>query len=106
MAIVQVTDQTFNRAVIQSDKLVLVDYWAPWCGPCRMIAPILEELAAELGDKIVIAKLNVDENPGVASIYQIMSIPTMKLFKTGKVVDTIVGLQPKHRLQHLIHTHL
>ena len=85
----------FATDVLQSDKPVLVDFWAEWCGPCKMIAPVLEEIAAENGDKITVVKLNIDENPGTARDYQIMSIPTMAVFQGGKIVKQIVGAKPK-----------
>ena len=94
---VTVTDETFS-SVVDSAAPVLVDAWAPWCGPCRMIAPILDELARESGGRYVIAKLNVDENPRTAEAYRIASIPTMLLFKNGALVDQIVGVQPKAAL--------
>ena len=90
-----VTDATFADDVLGSDKPVLVDFWAEWCGPCKMVAPVLEEIAAEHGDKLTIAKLNIDENPGVARDYQVMSIPTMAVFQDGKIVKSIVGARPK-----------
>jgi thioredoxin 1 len=92
------TDATFAADVLQSDKPVLVDFWAEWCGPCRMVAPVLDEIAAENADKITIVKLNIDENPQVARDYQILSIPTMSVFKGGEVVKTIVGAKPKGAL--------
>jgi len=93
-----VTDATFAKDVLQSDKPVLVDFWAEWCGPCRLVAPVLEEIASQHGEKLQIVKLNVDENPQVARDYQIMSIPTMSVFQGGKVVKTIVGAKPKAAL--------
>ncbi len=101
MPIVTVSDANMQD-VIKSNPTVLVDFWAPWCGPCLMIAPILEELSKEMGDKLVVAKLNVDENPVTASKYQIMSIPTMKLFRNGEEKHTMVGLQPKRQLKETI----
>ena len=93
-----VTDATFAKDVLQSDKPVLVDFWAEWCGPCRLVAPVLEEIASQHGEKLQIVKLNVDENPQIARDYQIMSIPTMSVFQGGKVVKTIVGAKPKAAL--------
>ena len=98
MALKTVTDATFTEDVLQSDKPVLVDYWAVWCGPCRMIAPILEEIDKTHGDKLQIAKLNVDENPRTASEYGIVSIPTLNVFQGGRVVKQIVGAKPKAAL--------
>lgn len=98
MALITVTDASFADDVLLSDKPVLVDYWAVWCGPCRMIAPILEEIDATHGEKLTIAKLNVDENPRVASDYGIVSIPTLNVFQGGKVVKQIIGAKPKAAL--------
>ncbi len=94
-----ITDQTFEREVLQATGTpVLVDCWAPWCGPCRMIAPVLDQLAAESQGSYRIAKLNVDENPQTASRYQISSIPTMLIFKEGKLIDRLIGVQPKQAI--------
>ena len=90
-----VTDATFTAEVLQSDKPVLVDFWAEWCGPCRQVAPILEEIAGAHADKIEIVKLNVDENPQTAAAYRVTSIPTMNVYQGGQVVKTIVGAKPK-----------
>lgn len=104
MAIVNVTDQSFKNEV-ESTGTVLVDFWAPWCGPCKMIAPVLEELDQEMSDKVKIAKLNVDDNPDTASRFGVMSIPTLIVFKDGQPVDKIVGFQPKDALKSVLSRH-
>jgi thioredoxin 1 len=99
MATKQITDASFHADVISSDKPVLVDFWAEWCGPCRQIGPALEELAAELGDDVEIVKLNIDENPDAPTRYGVRGIPTMILFKNGTPAATKVGAAPKSQLK-------
>jgi thioredoxin 1 len=92
---VQLNDNAFDQDVLKSPKPVLVDFWAPWCGPCRMLGPIVEELAKEFDGKVVVGKLNTDDNPNTASRYNISAIPTMLFFKGGQVVDQMVGVHSK-----------
>lgn len=101
---IEVTDDTF-ASTIADNRLVLVDFWAPWCGPCRMVAPVLEEIADEHGDKVTVAKVNTDENQGVASQHGIMSIPTIMLFKDGEKVDQMVGALPKPQIMATLEKH-
>ena len=98
----KVTDATFDKDVINAATPVVVDFWAEWCGPCRMIGPALEEISKSLGDKVKIVKLNVDENPGTAAKYGIMSIPTLMLFKDGQLASRQVGAAPKQKLEQWI----
>ena len=99
MATKSVTDASFGSDVLSASKPVLVDFWAEWCGPCRMIAPALEELSEELGERVEIVKLNIDENPVAPSKYGVRGIPTMILFKNGQPAATKVGAEPKSRIQ-------
>jgi thioredoxin 1 len=100
--VTEFSDTNFQDDVLKSDKPVLVDFWAPWCGPCRMIAPLVEELAKEYEGSVKIGKVNIDDNPSVAMNYGVNSIPTLMIFKGGQVVDRFVGVQPKSRLQQAI----
>ncbi|MFO7690980.1 MAG: thioredoxin [Cryobacterium sp.] len=94
-----VTEANFDQEVIKNEKTVLVDFWAEWCGPCRAVSPILDQIAAENSDKLDIVKLNVDEHPALAAKYQITSIPAMKVFQKGEVVKTVIGAKPKPALE-------
>lgn len=103
---VEITDQNFEELVLKSEVPVLVDFWAPWCGPCKAIGPIIEELHNDYGSKAVIGKLNVDNNPKVSMDFGVMNIPTLLVFKGGKMVDKIVGAAPKSVLSGKINAHL
>jgi thioredoxin 1 len=102
MSVGKVSDADFETQVLKSGTPVVVDFWAEWCGPCRMIAPALEEIAGSLGEKVKIVKLNVDENPQTASKYGVMSIPTLMLFKNGELASRQVGAAPKQKLEQWI----
>ena len=95
----EVTDNNFQAEVLESDVPVLVDFWAPWCGPCRMVAPIVEEIAKERGDALKVVKLNIDENNETAIAYNVMSIPTLMVFSNGQVAKTVIGAYPKAKLE-------
>lgn len=100
------TDANFQQEVLQSDKVTLIDLWAEWCGPCRMMTPVVEELANEYKDRVVVGKLNVDDNPEVPTSYNVRGIPTFLLFKNGELKEKIVGAQTKKYLQDRIEAHL
>ncbi len=106
MSVVHVTEDNFDSEVLKSEGLVLVDFWAPWCGPCRMLGPILEELEKEMGDKVKVCKVNVDEEGGLAQKYGIMSIPAVFVFKGGEMVETMIGLQPKESFEEVVNKYL
>ncbi|SFS72976.1 thioredoxin [Marininema halotolerans] len=104
MAIANITDQNFKDEV--GTGTVLVDFWAPWCGPCKMVAPVLEEIDQEVGDQLKIAKVNVDDNPDSAGRFGVMSIPTLMVFKNGEMVDKLMGFQPKEQLLEWLRPHM
>ena len=103
---VEFTDANFEELVLKSDKPVLVDFWATWCGPCRAIAPVIDELHDELTGKAVVGKVNIDENSDIPVNYGVRNIPTLLIFKNGEVVDKVVGNQPKSRLLDLLNAHM
>ena len=103
---IQVNDDNFKKEVLESEELVLVDFWAPWCMPCRMLAPTIEEIANEMEGKVKVCKMNVDESIKYPQQYGIMSIPTVMLFKNGQTVETMIGLQPKEEILKTIQEHL
>jgi len=105
-AILEITDANFDQTVLKSDRPVMIDFWAAWCGPCRMISPTVEELAKEYSGKLKVMKLNTDENSEIASKYKIMGIPTIMFFKDGAKVDQIVGVVPKQQLKSKIDSFL
>ena len=102
MTAITLTDATFDSQVLQARGAVLVDLWAPWCGPCLQVAPLLEEIATEMGDRLTLAKLNVDENPNIASRYGVRSIPMLMLFRDGALLETRLGAAPKMQLRQWI----
>jgi thioredoxin 1 len=104
--VLSVSDHTFQTNVLASELLVLVDFWAPWCGPCRMVAPIVEEVAAQFEGRVSVVKLNVDDHPAIASQYGIRSIPALVIFKAGQQVDTIVGAVPAKTVVQALEKHL
>jgi len=106
MAIINVTDDSFEDDVLKASGAVLVDFWAPWCGPCKQIAPLLEEVAKDMGDKITIAKIDIDENPNTPGKYGVRGIPTLTIFKDGNVQGTKVGAVNKGKLVDFINEHL
>ena len=104
--LVEFTDANFDSEALKADTPVLVDFWAPWCGPCRMVGPIIEELASGYAGRVKVGKLNTDDNPSVAGRYSIRSIPTVLLFKNGEIVDRIVGVVPKKDFERMISPHV
>ena len=104
--IIHITDDTFEQEVLQSQTPVLVDYWAEWCGPCKMIAPVLEDMAKDYAGRLTVAKLDIDANPGVTSKYGIRGIPTLILFKGGQPVETLVGFMPEKQILAKVEKHI
>lgn len=106
MSIQSITKETFQAAVIESEKPVVIEFWASWCGPCRQLAPVVDSIAEATGDKAVFGKINVDEQPELASKYQISSIPAVMIFKDGNPVDGFIGVQPRKSIENLLASHL
>lgn len=106
MAVTEVSDDNFDAEVLKATTPVLVDFWAPWCGPCRLIAPMVEELSEQYDGKLKVVKLNTDENPNTATQYHISGIPSLLLFKEGQVADQLVGAVPKNRLEGMVSQHV
>ena len=102
MAVKVITSENFEQEVLKAEKTVLVDFWAEWCGPCRMLSPVVDQVAEEMGDQIIVGKVNVDEQPALAQKFNIMSIPTLLVFKNGSVVQTSVGVRPKQEIVNLV----
>jgi thioredoxin 1 len=99
VTVTEVTDSNFQAEVIESEVPVLVDFWAPWCGPCRMVAPVVEEIAQERGDQLKVVKMNIDENQDTAVQFNVLSIPTLMVFRNGEVAKTVIGAYPKRKLE-------